>query len=222
MNCNYSSEFDNLISNNNTILDVSDNYTSGGGVIYIDSNINISNELISNYEISKIDGINKNNSSNSHNLIINEETNLFDCKVFHINCNNYSTQRLEILNNLNANLPTNINITNIAKIYGNVNIFGNTNIRKSLVSNGILQLNKDSILVLPKKSTNIYESIHRTIDNGSLRYNDERKTIEYYNSGGNLYLLLKIFIIIVLSKFMKMIIHILLIIFLYIKIIIYQ
>lgn len=183
MNCNYSSEFDNLISNNNTILDVSDNYTSGGGVIYIDSNINISNELVSNYEISKLEGINKNNSSNSHNLIINKETNLFDCKVFHINCNNYSTQRLEVLNNLNANLPTNINITNTANIYGNVNIFGNTNIRKSLISNGILQLNKDSILVLPKKSTNIYESIHRTIDNGSLRYNDERKTIEYYNSG---------------------------------------
>lgn len=183
MNCNYSSEFDNLISNSNTILNVSDNYTAGGGIIYIDSNINISNELVSNYEISKLDGINKNNSSNSHNLIINEETNLFDCKVFHINCNNYSTQRLEVLNNLNANLPTNINITNTANIYGNVNIFGNINIRKSLTSNGILQLNKDSILVLPKKSTNIYESIHRTIDNGSLRYNDERKTIEYYNSG---------------------------------------
>ena len=67
MNCNYSSEFDNLISNNNTILGVSDNYTAGGGVIYIDSNINISNELVSNYEISKLEGINKNNSSKSQN-----------------------------------------------------------------------------------------------------------------------------------------------------------
>ena len=63
--------------------------------------------------------------------------------------------------------------TNTANIYGNVNIFGNTNIKISVTSNGILELNKNSILVLPKKSTNIYESIHRTIDNGSLRYNDE-------------------------------------------------
>ena len=28
----------------------------------------------------------------------------------------------------------------------------------------------------------IYEKIHRNIDNGSLRYNDERKTIEHYKS----------------------------------------
>jgi len=183
MICHYSSTFDNLISNNNIILEVSDNYTSGGAVIYIDSNINISNKLTSNYEILKLEGINKNNSSYSKNLIIDKETNLFDCNVFHINCNNYSTQKLEVLNNLNANLPTNITIKENADVYGNVNILGNINIRKSLKVTGLLKLNENSILVLPKKSTNIYEKIHRNIDNGSLRYNDERKTIEHYNSG---------------------------------------
>ena len=183
MNCHYSADFDNLISNNNIILNVSDNYTSGGAIIYIDSNINISNRLTSNYEIKKLEGINKLNSSHSENLIIENETNLFDCNVFHVNCNNYSTQNLKVLNNLNANLPTNITIKQNADIYGNVNILGNTNIRKSMTVTGILELNKDSILVLPKKSTNIYEKIHRTIEDGSLRYNDERKTIEHYNSG---------------------------------------
>ena len=183
MNCHYSADFDNLISNNNIILNVSDNYTSGGAIIYIDSNINISNRLTSNYEIKKLEGINKLNSSHSENLIIENETNLFDCNVFHVNCNNYSTQNLKVLNNLNANLPTNITIKQNADIYGNVNILGNTNIRKSMTVTGTLELNKDSILVLPKKSTNIYEKIHRTIEDGSLRYNDERKTIEHYNSG---------------------------------------
>ena len=183
MNCHYSADFDNLISNNNIILDVSDNYTSGGAIIYIDSNINISNKLTSNYEIKKLEGINKTNSSHSENLIIEKETNLFDCNVFHINCNNYSTQHLDVLNNLNANLPTNITIKENADIYGNANILGNTNIRKSMIVTGLLELSENSILVLPKKSTNIYEKIHRTIDDGSLRYNDERKTIEHYNSG---------------------------------------
>lgn len=183
MNCHYSADFDNLISNNNIILNVSDNYTSGGAIIYIDSNINISNRLTSNYEIKKLEGINKLNSSHSENLIIENQTNLFDCNVFHVNCNNYSTQNLKVLNNLNANLPTNITIKQNADIYGNVNILGNTNIRKSMTVTGVLELSKDSILVLPKKSTNIYEKIHRTIEDGSLRYNDERKTIEHYNSG---------------------------------------
>jgi len=183
MNCHYSVDFDNLISNNNIILDVSDNYTAGGAIIYIDSNINVSNKLTSNYEITKLEGINKTNSSHSKNLIIEKETNLFDCNVFHINCNNYITQTLDVLNNLNANLPTNITIKENADIYGNANILGNTNIRKSMTIKGVLQLSENSILVLPKKSTNIYEKIHRPIDNGSLRYNDERKTIEHYNSG---------------------------------------
>ena len=52
-----------------------------------------------------------------------------------------------------------------------------------MTSKGLLKLNTDSILILPKKSTNIYEKIHRTIDNGSLRYNDQIKTIECYNFG---------------------------------------
>jgi len=182
MNCHYSSTFDNLISNNNIILNVSDNYTTGGSVIYIDSNINISNKLTSNYDLLKLEGINKTNSSFSKNLIIEKHTNLFDCNVFHINCNNYITQKLEVLNNLNANLPTNITIKENADVYGNVNILGNTNISKSLKVTGLLKLNENSIFVLPKKSTNIYEKIHRNIDNGSLRYNDERKTIEHYKS----------------------------------------
>ena len=130
MNCHYSADFDNLINNNNIILNVSDNYTSGGAIIYIDSNINISNRLTSNYEIKKLEGINKLNSSHSKNLIIENETNLFDCNVFHVNCNNYSTHNLKVLNNLNANLPTNITIKQNADIYGNVNILGNINIRK--------------------------------------------------------------------------------------------
>jgi hypothetical protein len=183
MNCHYFSDFDNLISKKNINLDVSDNYTSGGAVIYIDSNINIGNKLTSNYELTKLQGIDKTNSSHSKNLIIEKETNLFDCNVFHINCNNYITQNLDVLNNLNANLSTNITIKENADIYGNANILGNTNIRKSMIVTGLLELNENSILVLPKKSTNIYEKIHRTIENGSLRYNDEMKTIEHYNSG---------------------------------------
>ena len=183
--------FEKIFSTNNILLKTHNNYGgSGGEDINIDSNINISNKLIHNYDylktdlITNIKTVNKTNTSHTKNLVINKETLLYDCNVFNVNCNNYSTQNLNVLNNLTCNTFDYIlNIRNNLDVYGNVNIYGNTNIENSVTIKGLLELNKNSIFVLPRKSTNIYENTNRIINNGSLRYNDLRKTIEYYNSG---------------------------------------
>lgn len=185
------STFKKITTTNNILLNTHNNYGgSQGEDINIDSNINISNKLIHNYNYIKVDPItnittiDKTNTSHTENLVINKETLLYDCKVFNVNCNNYSTQNLNVLNNLTCNtFDYIINIRNTLDVLDNANIYGNTNIKNSVIINGLLELNDNSMFILPRKSTNIYEANNRIINNGSLRYNDLRKTIEYYNSG---------------------------------------
>ena len=173
LNCYYYTTFKSLSSINNTNITLDDNYEQN---IRINSDINILNKVISDIEINKIT-INKLNSSFTKNIIIDEQTNLFNCEVFHINCNNYTTNNLHVLNNSNCNEFLNINIKNNLDISNNVNILGNTNIKQSLIIDGTIKFDNNSRLILPKKSNSINYGI---LNPGSLRYNDERKSIEYY------------------------------------------
>ncbi len=180
LNCNYYATFTTIDSENDINLILADSYIND---IDIRSNINVSNMVNSNVEIIKLEGINKTNSSYSENVIVNNDANIYDCNVFQINCNNLKNENLNVLNNLNCNKFHNIRIRQNMDVYGNANVSGNLNIDNSLIVNGYLTLSPDSIFVLPKKSTNIYEDSNIILKNGSLRYNDERRSIEYYNSG---------------------------------------
>lgn len=173
LNCYYYTTFNKLSSIGDIIIKLDDNYQSN---IKINSDINVFNKVVSDIELIKTD-INKLNSTYSHNIIVNNETNLFDCDVFRINCNNYTTHNLDILNNANCNHFYNIKINNNLNIDKNVNLVGNTNIKQSLTVNGTMRFSDNSIFVLPKKSNNHNYGI---LQKGSLRYNDERKSIEYY------------------------------------------
>tara|TARA_B100001564_G_scaffold358239_1_gene376392 strand:+ start:5936 stop:8740 length:2805 start_codon:yes stop_codon:yes gene_type:complete len=180
LNCNYFATFTTVDSTNDINIILADSYIND---LDIQSNINVSNMVKSDVEIVKLEGINKSNSSYSENLIVNNDANIYDCNVFEINCNNLKNKNLNVLNNFNCNKFHNIRIRQNMDVYGNANIYGNLNIDNSLIVNGYLTLSPNSIFVLPKKSTNIYENSNAIINNGSLRYNDERRSIEYYNSG---------------------------------------
>ena len=180
LNCNYFATFTTVDSKNDINIILADSYIND---LDIQSNINVSNMVKSGVEIVKLEGINKTNSSHSENLIVNNEANIYDCNVFQVNSNNLTNENLNVLNNFNCNKFHNIRIRQNMDVYGNANIYGNLNIDNSLIVNGYLTLSPNSIFVLPKKSTNIYENSNAIINNGSLRYNDERRSIEYYNSG---------------------------------------
>ena len=173
LNCYYYTTFKSLSSVNNTFITLADNYEKN---IKINSDINVLNKVISDINIQKI-SITKSNSTFTKNIIIDKNTNLFDCEVFHINCNNYTTNNLHILNNSNCDSFLNINIKNNLDISNNINIIGNTNIKQSLLIDGKIRFDNNSRLVLPKKSNNVN---YGELNLGSLRYNDERNSVEYY------------------------------------------
>lgn len=175
LNCYYYTTFKSLSSINNTLITLDDNYEQN---IRINSDINVFNKVISDININKIN-ITKDNSTFTKNITINKDTNLFNCDVFHINCNNYTTNNLHIINNVNCDSFLNIQIKKNLDISNNINILGNTHIKQSLIIDGQVDFIKNSMLLLPKKSNNeITDNI--ILKAGSLRYNDERKSIEYY------------------------------------------
>ena len=175
LNCYYYTTFKSLSSINNTLITLDDNYEQN---IRINSDINVFNKVISDININKIN-ISKDNSTFTKNITINKDTNLFNCDVFHINCNNYTTNNLHIINNVNCDSFLNIQIKKNLDISNNINILGNTYIKQSLIIDGHVDFIKNSMLLLPKKSNNeITDNI--ILKAGSLRYNDERKSIEYY------------------------------------------
>ena len=178
LNCYYYTTFNKLSSIGDIIIKLDDNYQSN---IKINSDINVFNKVISDIDLLK-DEISTKNSTFTQNIIVDNETVMFDCDVFRINCNNYTTQNLDILNNTNCNKFYNIKINNNLNINKNVNLFGNTNIKESLTVNGTMKFSANSIFVLPKKSNNQNYGI---LQKGSLRYNDERKSIEYYTDTWN-------------------------------------
>ena len=175
LNCYYYTTFNNLYSLGDINITLNDNYKSN---IKINSNINVANRVISDIKLLKKD-INESNTTFTKNIIINKETILFDCDVFRINCNNYTTHNIDILNNANCNKFVNIKINNKLDIGKSVNIVADTFIEQSLFINGLLHFSNNSIFILPKLSNNIN---YTTLKNGSIRYNDIKKTIEYYDS----------------------------------------
>ena len=174
LNCNADTKFTELSSLEDIIIKLEDNYASN---IKINSDINLYNKAISDFTSINKTQINNKNTVFTKNIVVDNETLMSDCDVFKINCNNYVTQNLDIHNNANCDQFFNIKINNDLNISGNANLVGNTNIDNSLTVNGRMKFSENSRFLLPKKSRYNQNNIPLK---GSLRYNDERKSIEYY------------------------------------------
>ena len=174
LNCYYDSTFENLNAIKDSTFTLLDSYQG---------NLNIINTLNTQRIYNTVNlfnkDINKTTSSFARNLNTTHDAFMKDCTVFQINSNNFSTEKLTVLNNLNCDEYHLLTVKDTLKVKRFISVSNNINVHNSVIINGKMDRTHNSRFVLPQVNPNNNTT---GINNGSLRYNKEKYTIEFFNN----------------------------------------
>ena len=174
LNCYYDTTFENLNAIKDSTFTLLDSYQG---------NLNMVNTLNTKRIYNTIDlfnkDINKTNCSFTRNLNTTHDSFINDFDVFHINSNTLSTTKLTVLNNLNCDDYHILTVKDTLKIKRFINVSNNINVFNSVIVDGKIERANDTRFILPQINKN---NSGTGINNGSLRYNKDKFTIEFYNN----------------------------------------
>lgn len=174
LNCYYDTTFENLNAIKDSTFTLLDSYQG---------NLNIVNTLNTQRIYNTVNlfnkDINKTTSSFARNLNTTHDSFMNDCRVFQINSNNFSTTKLTVLNNLNCDDYHILTVKNTLKVKRFIGVSNNTNVFNSVIVDGKIERAHDTRFILPQVNPNNNTT---GINNGSLRYNKDKFTIEFFNT----------------------------------------
>jgi len=149
LNCYYDSTFENLNAIKDSTFTLLDSYQG---------NLNIINTLNTQRIYNTVNlfnkDINKTTSSFARNLNTTHDAFMKDCTVFQINSNNFSTEKLTVLNNLNCDEYHLLTVKDTLKVKRFISVSNNINVHNSVIINGKMDRTHNSRFVLPQVNPN--------------------------------------------------------------------